>query len=121
MIRYAIGSVAAPNSSRKVNTAQTEAELAVLRHSIGRGCPFGEMSWSVQMARRLGPEMTLRPHGRPKKQPNGSRHLFFLGTTKKPGPPREGRAQPGRTTLARDFNEKTEFGQSPAFSTKAFG
>ena len=32
-------------------------------------------------------------------------------TTKKPGPHREGRAQPGRTTLARDLNEKagTEF------------
>ena len=71
MIRYAIGSAAAPDSSRKVNPAQTEAALAVLRHSIGRGCAFGEMSWSVQVARHLGPEMTLRPHGRPKKQANG--------------------------------------------------
>ena len=61
-----------------VNTAQTEAELAALRHSIRRGCPFGEMSWSDQMARRLGLEMTLCPHGRPKKQPNASRPLFFL-------------------------------------------
>ncbi|MGO8902223.1 MAG: hypothetical protein ACLQU5_28330 [Isosphaeraceae bacterium] len=55
-----------------VNTAQMETELAALRHSIGRSCPFGETSWSDQMARRLGLEMTLRPHGRPKKQRNGS-------------------------------------------------
>ncbi len=59
-----------------VNTAQTEAELAVLRHSIRRGCPFGETSRSDQMARRLGLEWTLRPPGRPKKQRNSSRHLL---------------------------------------------
>ena len=55
-----------------VNTAQSEAELAALRRSVQRGCPFGEASWSAQMVRRLGLEMTIRPHGRPRKQDNGS-------------------------------------------------
>jgi putative transposase len=55
-----------------VNSAQTEVDLAALRHSIARGNPFGETSWSDQMARRLGLEMTLRPHGRPKKPRNAS-------------------------------------------------
>ena len=54
-----------------VNEVLTEAELAALRHSVRRGCPFGEPSWSDQMVRRLGLETTIRPHGRPKKQ-NGS-------------------------------------------------
>jgi putative transposase len=55
-----------------VNTAQREAELAALRRSVQRGCPFGEALWSDQMVRRLGLEMTIRPHGRPRKQDNGS-------------------------------------------------
>ena len=55
-----------------VNTPQSQVEFTALRHSIARGNPFGEMSWSQQMARRLGLEMTLRPHGRPKKARNGS-------------------------------------------------
>jgi putative transposase len=55
-----------------VNAAQKEAELAALRRSVRRGSPFGEASWSDQMVRRLGLEMTLRPLERPKKQHNGS-------------------------------------------------
>jgi putative transposase len=54
-----------------VNTAQSETELAALRRSVQRGCPFGEAPWSAQMVRRLGLEMTIRPHGRPRKQDNG--------------------------------------------------
>jgi len=55
-----------------VNAAQTEAELSALPRSVRRGCPFGEASWSDQMVRRLGLEVTLCPQGRPKKQHNGS-------------------------------------------------
>ncbi len=55
-----------------VNTAQKEADLAALRRSVQRGCPFGEALWSNQIVRRLGLEMTIRPHGRPRKQDNGS-------------------------------------------------
>ena len=55
-----------------VNAAQTEEELAALRKSVNRGCPFGEATWSDKMVRRLGLEMTLRPQGRPRKRQNGS-------------------------------------------------
>ncbi len=55
-----------------VNSAETEAELAALRRSVWRGCPFGETSWTDQMVRRLGLEATLRPQGRPNKQRNDS-------------------------------------------------
>ena len=55
-----------------VNAFQTEAELAGIRRSIQRGCPFGDASWSEQMVRQLGLESTLRPQGRPKMDKNGS-------------------------------------------------
>jgi putative transposase len=55
-----------------VNGAETEAELAAVRRSVNRGCPLGEKTWTDKMVRRLGLEMTLRPHGRPKKQVKGS-------------------------------------------------
>lgn len=52
-----------------VNTPQSEAELAALRRSVERGAPFGDESWSTRIARRLGLEASLRPRGRPRKQP----------------------------------------------------
>jgi putative transposase len=55
-----------------VNTPQTDAELGALRRSVQRGCPYGDSTWSEKMVRQLGLESTLRPHGRPKKQNNGS-------------------------------------------------
>jgi putative transposase len=51
-----------------VNAAQTEAELARLRHSVHRGTPFGADDWVQQTAARLGLESTLRPAGRPPKK-----------------------------------------------------
>jgi putative transposase len=59
----------------EVNTPQTEVELAALRRSVSRGCPFGEAPWSDRIVHRLGLESTLRPQGRPRKQENGSWHL----------------------------------------------
>ena len=50
-----------------INTPQTEAELAALRRSVQRGCPFGSLSWQQSMAARLNLRQTLRPQGRPKK------------------------------------------------------
>jgi putative transposase len=55
-----------------VNTPQTDAELGALRRSVQRGCPYGDSEWSEKMVQQLGLESTLRPHGRPKKQKNGS-------------------------------------------------
>jgi alkylhydroperoxidase family enzyme len=44
----------------------TEAELLAIRHSIQRGCPFGNEAWSKKTIRRLGLESTIRPRGRPR-------------------------------------------------------
>jgi hypothetical protein len=51
-----------------VDAPQTDAELAALRRSLQRGCPFGDESWSGQMVRKPGLESTLRPRGRPRKR-----------------------------------------------------
>jgi putative transposase len=53
----------------RVNQALSVAELEVLRRCVDRGTPYGKQSWSEQTARRLGLESTLRPRGRPRKQP----------------------------------------------------
>lgn len=55
-----------------VNAPQSDAELAALRRSVNRGCPYGEEAWCDRMVRRLSLESTLRPRGRPKKQGKGS-------------------------------------------------
>jgi putative transposase len=52
---------------REVNRVQTEAELEALRRSVQRGQPYGDESWVVAMAARLGLGTTLRPRGRPRK------------------------------------------------------
>src|SRR5271157_1535586 len=52
-----------------------------------------------------------------------TRHKSLLHKEiKKPGPHRGGRAQPGRTTLARDFIEKagTEFGSDSSLPNQGF-
>jgi putative transposase len=54
-----------PNWVDHVNAPQTESELAALRRSVRRGCPFGDGDWSDQAAVELGIESTLRPRGRP--------------------------------------------------------
>jgi len=61
-----------PGWLEHVNRPQTEGELAILRRSVQRGCPFGTSPWSDRMTRRLGLESTNRPRGRPKKQNKGS-------------------------------------------------
>jgi len=62
------GPVAKPdNWTEWVNQAQTEEELAALRHSVDRGTPLGSDEWVLQIAERLGLESSLRGRGRPKK------------------------------------------------------
>lgn len=61
-----------PGWVEHVNRPQSDAELSALRRCVKRGCPFGAPGWCDQMVRRLGLESTLRPHGRPQRQRNGS-------------------------------------------------
>jgi putative transposase len=58
----------------EVNRPQTEAGLAALRRSVDRGQPFGGERWVQKTAASSGLETTLRPRGRPKKQPNASKY-----------------------------------------------
>ncbi|MFL5328332.1 MAG: transposase [Gemmataceae bacterium] len=52
-----------------VNQAQTPAELKALHRCIARGTPFGDDRWTKRTAARLGLESSLRPRGRPRKEP----------------------------------------------------
>ena len=54
-----------------VNVPQTEAEVEALRECIRRRRPYGDAAWSVQVARKLGLEASLRPRGRPRKRQAG--------------------------------------------------
>jgi hypothetical protein len=58
------------------NEPMNAAELEALRLSSRRGRPLGGVTWSEPVVRRLRPESTLRPRGRPRKLEKGSRHLF---------------------------------------------
>ena len=60
-----------------VNAPQTEAELAALRRSVQRSCPFGSPPWQQQQAERLGLSHPLRPRGRPKKDPPQEEPALF--------------------------------------------
>ena len=48
-----------------VNAPQSEAEVAAVRSSVIHSRPFGDSSWQVTTARRLGLMATLRSQGRP--------------------------------------------------------
>lgn len=52
-----------------VKRPQPEAELAALRQCVQRGRPFGSAAWTQRTVRRLGLESSIRPRGRPRKQP----------------------------------------------------
>ena len=54
-----------PRWLEHVNQPLTDRELAAVRKSAKRGCPFGEPSWIESSVKRLGLESTLRPRGRP--------------------------------------------------------
>src|SRR5262249_4404635 len=52
-----------------VNRPQTEAELEPVRRSVTREAPYGNPAWQLATAARYNLEHTLRPRGRPRKQP----------------------------------------------------
>jgi putative transposase len=51
----------------QVNRPMSEAEVALLRHCIARGRPYGSERWTRSTAAALGLQSSLRPQGRPKK------------------------------------------------------
>ena len=52
-----------------VNKPATDVELRQLRESVKRGRPYGKVAWQQSMAARLGVEASMRPQGRPRKNP----------------------------------------------------
>jgi putative transposase len=53
-----------------VNGGEPEDVLARIRGAVTRGSPFGDVDWTKTTAAILGLESTLRPPGRPKKDPD---------------------------------------------------
>jgi putative transposase len=49
----------------QVNAPLTDREVARIRTSIAKQCPFGSDRWAVRIATRLGLSHTLRERGRP--------------------------------------------------------
>jgi len=56
-----------PHWLRTVNAPLSAGDLRRLRHSVSRGRPFGDESWTTKTAERLGLKTCLRPRDRPKK------------------------------------------------------
>ncbi len=54
----------------RVNRALTSAELTAVRLSVQRGQPYGSDRWTDRTAERLDLQSSLRPRGRPRKQPD---------------------------------------------------
>ncbi len=59
-----------------VNEPQTDKEVERLRECTRRRRPFGALPWQKQTAARLGLEASLRPRGRPRKDPIPQPSLF---------------------------------------------
>jgi putative transposase len=53
----------------RVNRPIEDLELARIQTSVMRGRPYGDDRWVAQTTARLGLEHTIRPQGRPRKNP----------------------------------------------------
>ena len=58
------------NWGELVNVLPNETDVVKLKNAITRGCPFGSDAWVAKTARDLGLEVTLKPLGRPRIDPN---------------------------------------------------
>ena len=54
---------------KRVNDPLGPSEEEALRRSVRRGQPFGSEGWRESTASRLGLDSTLRPRGRPRRDP----------------------------------------------------
>jgi putative transposase len=53
---------------KRVNQAESQAEVDALRKCVVRGSPYGDPTWRAKTVKKLGLEATLRPRGRPRKK-----------------------------------------------------
>jgi putative transposase len=56
-----------------VHQPQAEATLEQIRRSIATGLPYGDERWVNRLAKKLNLDLTIRPRGRPRKQPTSAR------------------------------------------------
>ncbi len=54
---------------RYVHRRPNEDESLAISRSIENGLPYGSESWIKALSRKLKLDLTIRPRGRPKKQP----------------------------------------------------
>ncbi len=52
-----------------VHRQSNEDQLQAIRHSVAAGLPYGAASWVKNLSRKLKLDLTIRPRGRPRKQP----------------------------------------------------
>jgi len=55
--------------SSYVHRRPDEGELQAISRSIESGLPYGSESWIKALSRKLKLDLTIRPRGRPRKQP----------------------------------------------------
>ena len=60
-----------------VHAMLTENELRRIRESVNRQSPYGTPIWVTTLCKELGIESTIRPRGRPKKQPRAKKRPYF--------------------------------------------
>ena len=60
-----------------VNAVQTEEELEAVRRSVTRSRPYGSERWCGQTAQQLGLQASMRPQGRPRKNPENDAPTLF--------------------------------------------
>jgi putative transposase len=53
---------------KRVNEPSATGDLQRLRCCVARGSPFGSAAWIAWAVKWLGPELPVRPRGRPTKQ-----------------------------------------------------
>jgi putative transposase len=55
--------------AEKIHTPPAGATLAEIRRSTTTGLPYGSPKWVERLAKKLDLDLTIRPRGRPSKQP----------------------------------------------------
>jgi putative transposase len=55
--------------AEKVHAPPAAATLAEIRRSTATGLPYGSPQWVARLAKKLDLDLTIRPRGRPRKQP----------------------------------------------------
>jgi len=53
-----------------VHRQSNEDQLQAIRHSVATGLPYGAASWVKNLSAKLKLDLTIRPRGRPRKQPS---------------------------------------------------